>query len=109
MVDCASFSGVTEEQIQRQLDIEESLIDRGIQQYRIALVEKRNDGHMADSMPGRWLSANFLERVSMEIRKHIGDSMRGEPGRDVAGVPMLTQMEPDVYAYIALRDRKSVV
>lgn len=94
---------VSEELVRRQLENEELVIDRGVQKYREALEEARQNGQMADTLPGRWLSANYLEDISREIRGFISESIEKKSGPCAAGVAMLTQMEPDVYAYIALR------
>lgn len=87
----------------RQMENEERIIDRGVKQYREALSKAENKGTLADSMPGRWLSASFLEPIAVRIRGFIHEAMTTGPGRDRMGANMLTQMEPDVYAYVALR------
>lgn len=95
---------VTEALIQRQLENEEKVIDRGIEKYRKALVKAENQGHAADTMPGRWLTSYMVEPIAGKIRGHITEyNDSGRPGPCAIAVPILNALKADVCAYIALR------
>ncbi|MCC8109768.1 MAG: hypothetical protein LIQ30_12155, partial [Planctomycetes bacterium] len=89
---------------QRQMENEERVIDGGISKYREALEKAAAAGQFADTVPGRWLTSNFIEPIACKIRAFVHEVISGKSGRFTGGAAILNRLQYDACAYIALRN-----
>lgn len=84
----------------RQLLREQEMQRRGIERAE-ALLER---SHAAETPAGMALARRALAPLTEAIREYVAAGMTGKPGRRATAVTLLDGIDPELAAYVAVRD-----
>lgn len=97
------FEEITDDQIERQLDLEREMRTSGIQRYRTRVQRSLEREQGSNLMPARRLISHTHEKMVEAINAFVTESKSGKAGRRSAAVSFITKLDVDVVANITAR------
>ncbi|CAB4139170.1 RPO41 Mitochondrial DNA-directed RNA polymerase [uncultured Caudovirales phage] len=103
MTDASNHIEISAEDLERQLALEDEMRSLGIQRYEAAAEKARAANRATAQGPlGRVVTSAHL-KVREAIDAFLADAASGRPGRRHAAVALLTGLDLDMVAHLALR------
>lgn len=87
----------------QQMEMEQGMTELGIARYRSRLEKDVKRGSEDATAYGNTILSRCTERVAEGIREFLREADSGKPGRRLAAVKYLRQVDPRVAAYLALK------
>ena len=91
------------ELLEIQCDLEQEMLDRGVARYRKNLLKTQEQGLEADSNYGNLLMKQSIDGMVKEMDEYIRKSLGGEAGTHATSARILSTLDLEVCAYLALK------
>ena len=88
---------------EKQLSLEEGMVNYGIEKYRKAVREAQQRGTESTSLHGIMLMKHSVDAVEKKLKKYLNEAFDGEVGKKHHVAAYLVQLPTDVTSYIALK------
>jgi len=88
---------------EKQLSLEEGMVNYGIKKYRKQVREAQQKGTESTSLHGIMLMKHSVDAVEKKLGKFLKESFSGEVGKKHHVASFLVQLDTDVASYIALK------
>lgn len=90
--------------IEREEQLEQHAKDAGADRIRNRVIKAEQEGHGVDTPAGVALLKRSVEPVADAVRAAIEDAKSGKAGRRQTAALILDRLEPEVSAYLAMRE-----
>jgi len=88
---------------EKQLSLEEGMVNYGIEKYRKQVREVQTKATESVSLHGIMLMKYSVDAVEKKLKRYLNDAFDGQVGKKHHTASLLVQLDPEVSSYLALK------